>query len=275
MHFEIYAIRSKILQSHIKYVLFNQSKNVLDRSRVISYANNNICLGVIKGHSLVRTKDACLVPKSCGSIYSYISGMYLPSHVFESRGLLDEICIDFSPMGYYHFSRVPVHTYLLDGDPCSDIFGSDAKDFFEKVFEEGDLQKRGMKIEAFLLHKKQHFEDSFLAEVLHNIHSNLGNVTLRSISTDLRCSENKILRRFKNSFSVTPKEYIRIVRFRRALRCLHELRGTSLTDIAYLCGYYDQSHFIREMKFFTKSSPGRLRQNLTNVDHEVLVSVQT
>jgi AraC-like DNA-binding protein len=31
--------------------------------------------------------------------------------------------------------------------------------------------------------------------------------------------------------------------------------GSSLTSIAYACGYFDQSHFIREFKSFTGDSP--------------------
>ncbi|RYF96544.1 MAG: AraC family transcriptional regulator, partial [Chitinophagaceae bacterium] len=46
----------------------------------------------------------------------------------------------------------------------------------------------------------------------------------------------------------------RILRFQMATR-LYGVKEKSLTDIAYGCGYYDQSHFIHEFKQFSGYHP--------------------
>jgi len=54
---------------------------------------------------------------------------------------------------------------------------------------------------------------------------------------------------------LTPAELLKIKRFNDAVLAMYSCRHTSLTGIAYECGYYDQSHFIREFKQLTNFTP--------------------
>ncbi|MDE7069276.1 MAG: AraC family transcriptional regulator [Alistipes sp.] len=62
---------------------------------------------------------------------------------------------------------------------------------------------------------------------------------------------------FDRCVGMRPKEYARIVRFQKAL-WLMQRRWGGMAEIAYACGYADQSHFIREFKAFSGRTPGRL-----------------
>lgn len=53
---------------------------------------------------------------------------------------------------------------------------------------------------------------------------------------------------------LTPKLYSKIHRFQQSLSLIGK-KEFSLTSIAYDCGYFDQSHFIREFKSFTGHTP--------------------
>jgi AraC-like DNA-binding protein len=53
---------------------------------------------------------------------------------------------------------------------------------------------------------------------------------------------------------LTPKLYQKIHRFQNSLKRVTQ-KNASFTDIAYDCGYFDQSHFIREFKSFTGFTP--------------------
>ena len=59
---------------------------------------------------------------------------------------------------------------------------------------------------------------------------------------------------FLQHTGLTPKLYQKINRFQNSLKQVTK-RNSSLTDIAYQCGYFDQSHFIREFKAFTGVTP--------------------
>jgi AraC-like DNA-binding protein len=54
-------------------------------------------------------------------------------------------------------------------------------------------------------------------------------------------------------------EYIRKKRIEKAIELMSD-RSISLTEIAYLTGFSDQSHFTRIFKKFTGSNPSEYRR---------------
>ena len=56
-------------------------------------------------------------------------------------------------------------------------------------------------------------------------------------------------REFNLHIGMNPKEYARIVRFQKALKLMQHQQGKiNQADLAYTCGYSDQSHLIREFR---------------------------
>lgn len=53
---------------------------------------------------------------------------------------------------------------------------------------------------------------------------------------------------------ITPNLFNKINRFQLSLKHIAK-KEASLTSIAYECGYFDQSHFIRDFKSFTGITP--------------------
>ena len=54
---------------------------------------------------------------------------------------------------------------------------------------------------------------------------------------------------------LTPKEFIRIVRMQRALSMLQQDATIPFVQVAYECGFSDQSHMIKEFKLFSGYTP--------------------
>jgi AraC-like DNA-binding protein len=67
-------------------------------------------------------------------------------------------------------------------------------------------------------------------------------------------STRQFERTFKQFSGFNPKLFSRIIRFQAALR-EYSNKGKLLTEIAYECGYYDQSHFIQDFKEFSGHNP--------------------
>lgn len=63
---------------------------------------------------------------------------------------------------------------------------------------------------------------------------------------------------FIQQTGMSPKLYSRVNRFQNSIVLLGNER-TSLTSVAYECGYFDQSHFIREFKSFTGFVPSAFK----------------
>jgi AraC-like DNA-binding protein len=80
-------------------------------------------------------------------------------------------------------------------------------------------------------------------------------VSLPYILKELNISERSLERYFKQYIGISPNLYSRINRFQSALENIRQNQFSKLTDIAYQCNYFDQSHFIREFKEFAGISP--------------------
>lgn len=90
---------------------------------------------------------------------------------------------------------------------------------------------------------------SSIKQVLFDAETRNVNLLADTYSLSVRQFE----RRFKEYSGFSPKLYTRIARFQNVLK----LYGSQLplTHIAHRCGYYDQSHFIRDFKAFSGHHP--------------------
>jgi len=236
-----------------------------------SFANTNVCLGILRNKQIERTANSQYGFGPAHKICSYITGIYLEPFQFGVTGEHDEICLDFTPLGFYSFFKFRIKTYLLDDDVLLESFGEKGKAFFEKVFIEETPERRGSLIEAFLLKRFNKFENTFLASGLSCLHSSNGQVGISEVSKLLKCNEKKLYRCFHDYLDITPLDYKRIVRFRYALNNI-VAKKKKLTEAAYECDYYDQSHFIKEVKFFTHFTPRQCTSHLQSIENTVLIS---
>lgn len=95
--------------------------------------------------------------------------------------------------------------------------------------------------------------------------------TVEGVARELGISERQLERRFRARVGVSPKQYARLTRFQRAVNAANTamtitgqrqstslVEPASLTAVAQYAGYYDQSHFVREVRHFTGLTPREL-----------------
>lgn len=97
--------------------------------------------------------------------------------------------------------------------------------------------------------------DRVVEESLRLIHTNVTTITIRGLLEQMSISERQFERRFMQVVGVAPQSYIRVKRFNEAIRLLMCGEYARLTDIAHALNYYDQSHFIRDIKAFSGMTP--------------------
>ena len=273
MHFSVYKIKSASLIPYIQYVLFNRCENKQYTSVIRSFANNNYCLGIINDQRLVRDNDDAFSLQPKTGIHSYLTGVYLKPYDFIVKGVQDEICIDFTPSGFYHFFKFPAKTYMLNDDVLSESFGKESHSFFYSVFEIKDSEIRGRMIETYLQKKLLAFASATLEEALHLIHRTSGCISVGTMAKSLGSSEKKLYRLFSTYFDVGPKDYIRVTRFRAALNIL-KYNPKKTAALAYDLEFSDQSHFIRELKFFSGSTPAKLWKAIYSIEDSVHIEIK-
>ncbi len=80
-------------------------------------------------------------------------------------------------------------------------------------------------------------------------------VKIEAMSKQLNIGRRHLERKFNDQVGMTPRLFLRIVRFQNVFRIIRNKQVKNLTDLTYRAGYFDQSHFNRDFKAFTGSSP--------------------
>jgi AraC-like DNA-binding protein len=110
--------------------------------------------------------------------------------------------------------------------------------------------------------------DPAIEASLRQIHQHVATISVKQLRQTLHFSERQFERRFQQTVGISAQSYIRVKRFNEAVRLLKRGQQTKLTDIAHALHFYDQAHFIREVKAFANMTPKQLAQKTNDTYHE-------
>ena len=107
--------------------------------------------------------------------------------------------------------------------------------------------------------------------LLQEIQRDRGATPIMRWARDARIDSRSLERTFCAATGMTPKQYARVIRFKRAY---HSLIAPARQPLTAIEGFYDQSHFNREFRFFTGMAPGARRAgamaSATNITDHLL-----
>jgi AraC family transcriptional regulator len=88
---------------------------------------------------------------------------------------------------------------------------------------------------------------AWVGRVRELLHDDWKEWSLVSMAREVNIHPVHLSREFPRHFQANLGDYLRMIRVQRAINLLPDA-GRSLTDIAFECGFADQSHFIRSFK---------------------------
>lgn len=211
------------------------------------------CIQLIfhKGKQLFLQNEWRLQPQSfiCGQSIGYTDVL--------STGKLEMITVVFQPYAAKTFLRIPGH--LLRGLQVATDEAGDTQlnDLAKQVADTADNRICIQLIEQFLIRRLYLFDNynmKRLSAVLHRI-DEAAQVSVSQLSEIACLSGKQFGRVFADYVGTTPKEFLRIVRMQRALSMLQQEADMPFAQVAYECGFFDQSHMIKEFRLFSGYTP--------------------
>lgn len=141
--------------------------------------------------------------------------------------------------------------------PLHEILGDDAATLVNSVKAAPDFASRKAAADAFFLARRDHDANKVQAALIRSIGTALADPDCGSVEEMARrvgISQSRLTRLAKSSFGFAPKLLIRRARFRRML---HRMDARTYADWRdYIDDQYvDQSHLIRDFRFFMGMSP--------------------
>jgi AraC-like DNA-binding protein len=188
---------------------------------------------------------------------SFTSGLHGQTQRFR-RFRTEE---DFGLFGAFLY---PYAVPLLLGIPAEEInnqmvdiqtlLGPSGEILEERMMLATGNAERARILSAFLESRLARAEPSRIIPAIRQVIHTGGQLPIKSLSDQFFLSSRQFERVFKQYAGVAPKLFSRLLRFESSLSA-YGLKNRSLTEIAYECGYYDQSHFIHEFREFSGHHP--------------------
>ena len=90
------------------------------------------------------------------------------------------------------------------------------------------------------------------------------NLNIEGLCHRLKINRRSYERKFRRVIGLSPKHYWKLHRVNYVLNLMKSQKCSDLQEIIVECGYFDQSHFIREFKHITGYTPGKYLLKITN-----------
>lgn len=174
----------------------------------------------------------------------------------------------FKPQALYTLFGLDASTLRL-GFLTPDQFGG--AELEQQLLATGGTAERVTLLNTFLIVrlKQAGQRDELIERSLDHIQAHIASITVRELLQAFHISERQFQKRFVRVVGMPPQLYIRVKRINEALRMMNTGRYERLSDIAYLLNFYDQSHFIREMKTFSWVTPKSITQKVSDFHADV------
>ena len=166
------------------------------------------------------------------------------------------IRIGFYTGALHRLLGIPIHELYNKTCNSADAFGGEIEQVNEQLRNTQDYAQMKNIVETFLLKKLNKLRrlETFDLVINKSVSVN-GGMTVEALASDACLSLRQFERKCKERIGISPKLYLRLVRFSTAYRMHERHPDHSWTSIAYASGYYDQAHFIRDFKEFAGVIP--------------------
>ncbi len=187
----------------------------------------------------------------------FVFGQITNTLEIEPSGITGIFSVRFQPNGFLPFTTIPLENMENRAVPLAEIFGQESSHFEKEILESDSTASRILKVEKFLLEKLQTPDLSYriAKESVEILMKSRGQLSVDELSEQLRLNRRKLERKFSSAIGLSPKQLAKIIRLQSTLKMMDGPHFTSLTNLAYQNGYYDQAHFIKDFKEFTGISP--------------------
>jgi AraC-like DNA-binding protein len=207
----------------------------------------------------------------------FLAGQFSQPYFLCNKGRSGMISIKFKPAGLYELLKIPMKEFTNRIVDFASVAGAEAISLAHQVVEVPSNFQRVKLIENYLLNKlhDNHACLGKMQQIVDLIIDKFGNITVKELACNLNISDRQLERRFLEVVGVSPKLFTRMIRMNYVFKLLKTDPDLKWQDIIYLCGYYDQAHFIRDFKCFAGESPkafmARRAINMNDFQTSVLV----
>ncbi|HKK47418.1 MAG TPA: helix-turn-helix domain-containing protein [Balneolaceae bacterium] len=192
-----------------------------------------------------------------------IIGLFTSPYEVRFRDKVNVFGIRFKPEAIYNLFGIPASEFYQQYEDMELVLGTDFQLFCSKLREAKTIENKIEHAETYLIQSLQRQKKpltyvNHAAEIIRNTH---GFIQVEELYHKVFISLRQLQRQFKIKVGISPKMYMRISRLNAVQQLLEEKGLLNYTHIAFICGYADQAHFIRDFKSIIGERPGLFTTN--------------
>ncbi len=246
---QIPYLLDKEFKENIEYVEYN----------IKELENYCMCIWTMKSKKILdKTISNNILPDACIDIViDFINnticfaGFSKETEDFQLNKNIDYMGVRLKPSIFYLLFNIESDKIMDNQIQFSDI---EKEISINKILDLKNTNERIEYLKHYLLQKTKEQKEIPFMKIVEKIYESPNEQSVTNIAKKFGYNERNLYRVFKRNFGVSPKVLLNILRLHLCLTLILENK-MNLIDIALSCGFYDQSHFIKEIKRYTGISP--------------------
>lgn len=188
---------------------------------------------------------------------AWVCGMHRNHISISAHENSEMFVIQFKPHGSYPFLHVTADMLNELIVPAHEVMDDSLYELRDAMIQAEDTADKFVLAEQWLLGRfdEEKLPPPEIPEFIAKLQAEPVD-SLNALIEAYPASQKSLIDQFKKYVGLTPKYYQRILRFNDLLKRIQNKDRVSWSDIAYECGYFDQSHFIKEFRHFSGFNPG-------------------
>ncbi len=177
-----------------------------------------------------------------------ISGPYAGSFMTDTAEEASILGVHFRPGGAFAFLGLPAGDFADRHVDLTAVWGPAASELRERLCASSTPTERFALLEQALMARLSdppvcHGAVRSALGLLMRTH---GRAKVRDVAKVVDLSQRRLIEVFTTEVGLAPKRFGRVQRFQRALALSRSATTLDWSELAVDCGYYDQSHLIRD-----------------------------
>jgi AraC-like DNA-binding protein len=185
-----------------------------------------------------------------------VSGTYTNFFVIDTVEHALMMGVHFKPGGAWPFFAVRADELTDRHVDVESLWGSRAVELRERLCSATTHQQRFRLLETALLGRLQRFFQPRSAVQVALEQFERGGTKVADVAGSVGLSHRSFIEQFAAEVGMTPKLFCRVRRFQKLLAASERAGAPHWAQLALQCGYFDQSHLIRDCLAFSGFAPG-------------------
>lgn len=253
------------------FVYFKGVQHEHNVDRFLPNGDTEILIDLYDRPQFIYDNQSLKEIQACNRVWA--SGLRTEPITIPSGNDSEMVVISFKKGRAAPFFPFPMHEITDSVVDADLIWGSALGSLREQLIATAAPEDKFRIVEDFLLNEFRSTlaVDKCVLFAVEQMRSSPDDLNIAVMNNRIGYSQKHFIDMFKRAVGITPKAYLKIMRFQKAVQTIDSSDDHDWGQIALECGFYDQSHFINDFKHFSGFTPEQFSAISTNYQNYIPV----